>query len=256
MGRSEPLYNSRVLHRFYAPGAGEGVEPIVTLPDEESTHLIRVLRLKQGDAVRAFDGRGNEWRADVAAVTKKGVMLRLVERVSAAREARVPMVLAIGVLKSDKMDDVVRDAVMLGVASIQPLLTDRAETSAAAIARGRRVDRWQRIAVASAKQCGRAVVPLVTPPLPLADALNDRLDGARLMFVEPQTSAAPVRLRDIPRPEGATLMVGPEGGWSEDELRGAEQAGASLVTMGGLTLRADAMPIVALTAVRTLWEDF
>jgi 16S rRNA (uracil1498-N3)-methyltransferase len=227
----------------------------VTLPDDESTHLIRVLRLKQGDAVRAFDGRGNEWRAEVASVTKKTATLHLLERVGAAREARVPITLAIAVLKSDKMDAVVRDAVMLGVASIQPLLTDRAEISGASIARAGRVDRWQRIAVASAKQCGRAVVPLITPPITLADALRDAPDTARLMFVEPQTSAAPSRVHDIPRPAAAILIVGPEGGWSEDELSSAHQAGASLVTLGGLTLRADAMPVVALTAVRTLWED-
>jgi 16S rRNA (uracil1498-N3)-methyltransferase len=145
---------------------------------------------------------------------------------------------------------------MLGVTAIQPLLTDRAETSAAALSRAKRVDRWQRIAVASAKQCGRAVVPLVTTPVTLADVLADRSNSARVMLVEPQTSAAPLRLHDVPRPSAATLIVGPEGGWSEDELQRAEQAGASLVTMGGLTLRADAMPVVALTAVRTLWEDF
>jgi 16S rRNA (uracil1498-N3)-methyltransferase len=165
------------VHRFYVPdaaAAGEGVGPIVTLPDDESTHLIRVLRLKQGDAVRAFDGRGNEWRAEVASVTKKTAAIRLVERVSAARESRVPIVLALAVLKSDKMDDVIRDAVMLGVTEIQPLLTDRAETSAASIERGRRVDRWQRIAVASAKQCGRAVVPPVKRPVTLDNALADR----------------------------------------------------------------------------------
>ena len=244
------------MHRFYAPDAGEGVEAIVTLPADESAHLIRVLRLKPGDAVRAFDGRGNEWRAEVAGVTKKTATLRLVERVSAAREARVPIELAIAVLKSDKMDDVVRDAVMLGVTSIQPLLTDRAEISAASIVRAGRVDRWRRIAVASAKQCGRAVVPPLKPPVTFAAALNEASVAVRLLFVEPQTSASTSKLHDVPRPAAATVIVGPEGGWSEDELRAAEQAGASLITIGGLTLRADAMPVVVLTAVRTLWGDF
>jgi 16S rRNA (uracil1498-N3)-methyltransferase len=244
-----------VLPRFFAPDASRHT-PVVNLSEDETTHLTRVLRLRPGAAVHLFDGRGNAWRGEFVHVTKKRASVRLLERVAAAAEPQIPIALAISVLKSDKMDDVVRDAVMLGVTAIQPLLTDRAETSSASLSRAKRVDRWQRIAVASAKQCGRAVVPLVTQPVTLAAALSDRVDGARLMFVEPQTSAAPSRLRDVPRPQSATLVLGPEGGWSEDELRSAEHAGVSLVTMGGLTLRADAMPVVALTAVRTQWEDF
>jgi 16S rRNA (uracil1498-N3)-methyltransferase len=76
------------------------------------------------------------------------------------------------------------------------------------------------------------------------------------MFVEPRPTGSEVNIRTVTRPTSATLIVGPEGGWSDDELRIARDGGASLVTMGELTLRADAMPVVALTAVRTLWEDF
>jgi 16S rRNA (uracil1498-N3)-methyltransferase len=228
---------------------------MVTLPEDEATHLIRVLRLKPGDSVRAFDGRGNEWRAEVGEVTKKSAALRLVERVPAAPEGRIPISLAVAVLKGDKMDDVVRDAVMLGVRSIHPLLTERSETSAAALERGHRLERWQRIAVASAKQSGRAVVPPIEAALSLSSFLTQPATGARVMLVEPGPAVRPARIQDVAVPAAATLLVGPEGGWSEEELSTAQAAGASLVTMGGLTLRADAMPIVALTAVRTLWED-
>ena len=227
---------------------------MVTLPDDEATHLIRVLRLKAGDSVRAFDGRGNEWRAEVAEVSKKSAALRLLEPLPAAPEAKIAITLAVAVLKGDKMDDVVRDAVMLGVRAIQPLITERAETSAAALERGHRVDRWQRIAIASAKQCGRAVVPSIEQPLALPASVA-AAGGGRIVFVEPGPDVTPIRIQDVSAPANATLFIGPEGGWTAQELQAAHAAGASLVTMGGLTLRADAMPIVALTAVRTLWED-
>ena len=79
--------------------------------------------------------------------------------------------------------------------------------------------------------------------------------GTRVVFVEPGPDVSPIRIQDVAAPAAATLFIGPEGGWMAQELQAAAAAGASLVTMGGLTLRADAMPIVALTAVRTLWED-
>ena len=189
-------------------------------------------------------------------VMRKRAAVRLIEPVAAAPEPQIPITLAIAVLKGDKMDDVVRDAVMLGVASIQPLLTDRAEVSSAAVSRARRINRWQRIAIASAKQCRRAVVPPVHPLVTLSETIASADRSAKLMFVEPRPTGSEVNIRTVTRPTSATLIVGPEGGWSDDELRIARDGGASLVTMGELTLRADAMPVVALTAVRTLWEDF
>ena len=149
----------------------------VTLPADEATHLVRVLRTRVGDVVRVFNGRGVECAARVEQVARDGVVVWTTEALPVVPDPATALTLAVAVLKGDKMDDVVRDAVMLGVARIQPLLTAHTETTAAAIERGRRVDRWMRIGVASAKQCGRATVPEIGSPCSL-DRKSTRLNSS------------------------------------------------------------------------------
>jgi 16S rRNA (uracil1498-N3)-methyltransferase len=149
---------------------------------------------------------------------------------------------------------------MMGVVAIQPVVTTRSEVALASLRRRRRQERWQRISVSSAKQCGRAVVPMVFEPRAfeeVAAALDDALaPGQILMFVEPSASARVVPFGDLgAKPPRATILVGPEGGWTPAEvMRGS--ASARLVTLGSRTLRADAMALVALTALLVLWREF
>ena len=236
--------------------AADTIGSTIELPADEAAHLARVLRLTPGADILVFDGRGHEWQAIVERVTKTQAAVRLVAAISSAPEPAVAITLALALLKGDKTDDAIRDAVMLGVAAIQPLLTDRSEVRAAAATNGRRHERWQRIAVSSAKQCGRAVVPAIMPAALLDDVLAAPAPGVRLALVEPRSAAAPVRtLRDVPRPAHVQMLVGPEGGWSDREMQ-ALGAASMLVTLGRQTLRADAVPIVAMTALRVAWDDF
>jgi 16S rRNA (uracil1498-N3)-methyltransferase len=246
--------------RFYAPGA-HAPGDIVTLPEEEGEHLTRVLRLRPGDALRVFNGHGSEFDAVIDEVGRRGVRVRLHASVEPAPEPRVAITLAQAVLKADKMDDVVRDATMLGVAEIQPVVTARTETSRAALARGARRERWERIAIASSKQCGRATVPRVFEPInfdELVESLGRMLlPLPGLMLVEPGAAAdaTPASELDLSPQRGATVVVGPEGGWAPSEIeRGA--AVCRLITVGARTLRADAMCVVALSALFTMWREF
>jgi 16S rRNA (uracil1498-N3)-methyltransferase len=223
---------------------------------------MRVLRLGTGAAVRVFDGRGHEFDAVVASANRHAVVVEVgAPRTPQAPEPRVAITLAQAVLKGDHRDDVVRDAVMMGVAAIQPIVTVRTEVTLEALRRGRRPDRWARIAVSSAKQCGRATVPVVQEPRPLegvTGALADvTLPGPALMFVEPsaRAEALPLGDLDMARPLESTVLVGPEGGWTAEEIERASAA-CRLVTLGGRTLRADAMAIVALAALFTLWKEY
>jgi 16S rRNA (uracil1498-N3)-methyltransferase len=242
-------YNRRVTARFYAPAAAAGAT--VALPDDEAQHLTRVLRLAAGAPVRVFDGAGHEFNGVVERVGKSEVLVAVGEAGPAsAPELRVELALAQAVLKADKMDDVVRDAVMMGVAAIQPIVTARTEMSLAALERSRRRERWQRIAVSSAKQCGRATVPAVREPAAFAPSSG-------LMFVEPGAFPGALGVRDTERPQsaGATIIIGPEGGWAPEEIERA--AGhCRLVTLRGPTLRADAMALVAIAALLTAWNEY
>ncbi len=227
-------------------------ESVIELPQDEAAHLVRVLRLSAGDRIRVFNGRGDEWVATVDEAGKRRVRARLDEPSAPASEARVAITLAVSVLKGDKMDAIVRDAVMMGVTALWPMLTARTEVARAAIERSDRVARWQRIAVSSAKQCGRAVVPAVRSAVPFDDVLHET---PCVMLVEPSAGVAGCPLRDVPAMDGVTLLTGPEGGWTQEEVTKAVDSGARVVTLGPRTLRADAVPIVALTALRVHWED-
>lgn len=228
----------------------------VELPEDEAEHLVRVLRLGVGDQVDVFDGRGGLWRAEVVYATKKSVAIRPLEAIQPARELRVPVTLVMSVLKGDKMDDVIRDVVMLGAAAIQPVITERAETSMAAMARSNRIPRWERIAVSSAKQCARAVVPPVHPAMPLDRYWKQPAAATRVMCVEPSAAIDEVvSVQQVPRASAVHLIVGPEGGWSVTEVTAARESGAILMSLGSRTLRADAVPIVALTALLTTWGE-
>lgn len=245
-----------VPHRFYAPDAGVPGD-LVTLAPDEAAHLTRVLRLRTGDPVRVFDGRGREFDAVVDEGGRR-VRLRLTAARAAAPEPSVRITLAPAILKGDHMDDVVRDAVMIGVATVQPVVAARCEVPLSAIARGGRLERWQRVAVASAKQCGRAVVPVVRPACDVG-ALLASLRGepdtpVTVMFVEPGAAADTSGLDalDAPPASAVTVLVGPEGGWTAEEI--ALGAGvARLVTLRTPTIRANAMAVVGVTALLAKW---
>ena len=244
--------------RFFAPDLGAGTD-LVTLSREEARHLTRVLRLAAGDTVTVFDGRGNEFLARVEDVARDQVAVRPLRRTESAEEPSVTLTLAPAVLKGNKLDHVVRDATMLGVAVIQPLLTLRANVPASAWRQGGAVARWQRIAVASAKQCRRAVVPEVRPPLELEGFVGVDESALRICLVEPNPRSDKIRglgvLRADATPRSATVAIGPEGGWTEEEIALATAHGFVPLTLGDRTLRADAAPIAAVAVLQFLWED-
>jgi 16S rRNA (uracil1498-N3)-methyltransferase len=249
-----------VRARFFAPHAHTTGE-VVALPDDEAEHLTRVLRVKRGDDVIVFNGQGLAFDATVQSVRKDGVEVLLGARCEAAPEPRVAVTLVQAVLKGDKMDDVVRDAVMIGVAAIQPILATRSEVTLASIQRGRRRDRWERIAVSSAKQCGRAVVPVILEPEPfdaVARLVDERqLPGPALMLVEPTAGAEVVSLGELDAspPREASILVGPEGGWTPGEIAAASEK-YRLITLGGRTIRGDAMALVAVASLFTKWGEY
>lgn len=243
--------------RFYAP-ALRPESGAIELPPDEAEHLTRVLRLGVGATVRVFDGRGLECRARVVHAARGDVRLEVERRVDAAEEPRVRVTLAQAVVKGDKMDGIIRDAVMLGVAAIQPVLTARTDVPESAFATGTRVERWRRIVIASVKQCGRAVVPELSAPESLDACLRRGHDGLRLMLVEPGTTAGAVTgeaLRSMSPIGSAQVLVGPEGGWTPAEVSMAQEAGCQLLTLGTRTLRADATPLIALGVLQYLWGD-
>jgi 16S rRNA (uracil1498-N3)-methyltransferase len=244
------------VHRFFAPGFSINEE--VQLPDAEAEHLARVLRLKPGDDVAIFDGKGREALARVETVGTRKVVVRATQPRQPVDEPAVALTLAQALLKSDKMDRVIRDAVMLGVAAVQPFVSTRTDVPRAALRSGVRQERWDRTVISSVKQCGRAVVPPVLDPIDFDELVKTTAGRTRLMFVEP-SAAAPGSVKalqsvETPAPIDPMILIGPEGGWDSREVETAAKAGVTLVTFGSRTLRADAAGAAAIAILQYAWK--
>jgi 16S rRNA (uracil1498-N3)-methyltransferase len=246
-----------VLPRFYAP-ALQPESARVALDADESHHLAHVLRLTRGAAARVFDGRGHEWEATVASLDKRGAVLDGLRPVTPLGESRVAITVIAGLLRGAAMDTLVRDAVVLGVRHVIPALTEHSSVSRRADAAAGLTARWHRLAIAACKQCGRASMPEIHPPEALAAAL-DRPAGVALILVEPTAQVDAIhRLEDVgprAREAGATIAIGPEGGWTRAELESAARAGFRPWSLGSLVLRAESVPVAALSIARYAWEE-
>jgi 16S rRNA (uracil1498-N3)-methyltransferase len=150
------------------------------------------------------------------------------------------------------MDGAVRDATMAGAAVIAPFVSAHVAVAERAW-RARSIDRWQRVAEASAKQCARAVVPVVRPVVRLDELLGGPSPGLRILCVEPSQAPGSRVDAPLPRPAEALVCIGPEGGWAPDEINLADRAGCRRLTFGPRTLRADAAPLVVLTVLWMWW---
>ena len=244
-----------MLPRFYVPVL-DPAKALTLLPPEEAHHLTRVLRLKRGDTISVFDGRGAEWRARVEWASRESVTVALLEPV-AIPIPRVAVTLVQAALKGAAMDDVIRDCTMLGITTVQVVVTERTTVKAGTLAAG--PDRWRRIAVASAKQCGAARLPEIADVRPFGEWLDVRRPEDCYILLEPHAAAAGMvtirQLAHLPIPSTATLMVGPEGGWTGQERDIAIAAGCTPLSLGPMTLRADAVAVAATAALLGVWQE-
>lgn len=242
-----------MLMRVYVPGAAPGER---SLPPAEAHHLVHVLRAPAGAAVRVFDGVGHEWDATIVRIGRRDVTIVVGAAATPVAEPRVRVTLAAALLKGDQMDAVVRDATMLGVTAIVPMTTAHVSVPERRWQSGAAIERWRRVAIASARQCGRAVVPVIHDVEAWMSVLSRTAGSPALMCVEPAAVPPDAPGGTVPPVDdatSATLLVGPEGGWSGEEVRDAVTAGVSMIALGPRTLRAESVPAIALSALWTSW---
>lgn len=245
--------------RFYAPPTafGSGTESVV-LDSDETRHLRNVLRLSPGDEVFVFNGRGREFRCVISSLNRETAVLRVLEETTPERpESPLHMTIAIALLKGEKFDLVVQKATELGIKEIVPLKTKLADIRLRDEAdAGKRVTRWQRIALEAAKQSGRAFVPLVERPVEFEDILTRGVSGERFMFSERlgiSLNDAKARL-ESPVTK-ALAVVGSEGGWTDEEIEHARVSGWQIITLGGRILRAETAAISSVVLLQHLYGD-
>jgi 16S rRNA (uracil1498-N3)-methyltransferase len=222
---------------------------------DETRHLARVLRLRAGDLVEALDGRGGRWLVRLSALGPGGARGEVLGPAGGERESPLRLVLAQGLPRADKMDGIVRMATELGVARIQPLLTARSAARAEAVGGGARRERWQRLAREATKQCGRSLVPEIAAPEPLAGWLAAG-PGPGLLVCLWEGEASRLADRLPPPPvSGATLLVGPEGGFASEEVEAARRAGAVVAGLGPRILRVETAGPIGLALLQARYGD-
>jgi 16S rRNA (uracil1498-N3)-methyltransferase len=248
--------------RFYAPPSAFTPEfESVNLASDEARHLRDVLRLKSGDEVFVFDGAGKEFHCRVEESRRDSAQLKVINEVEPTRpESPLLLILAVALLKGEKFDLVVQKATELGVSRVVPVITKHAdirlldESDAA-----KRVARWQRIAFEAAKQSGRSVVPQVDSPIAFGSLIQTATSGGAipcLMFSERDGQSLGEAPKNLPaKVSKITALVGSEGGWANDELEAARDAGWTIVTLGGRTLRAETAAIAVVVLLQHLWGD-
>jgi 16S rRNA (uracil1498-N3)-methyltransferase len=227
-----------------------------TLANSAASHVTRVLRLRPGDALTLFNGRGGEYAATLGPSASGAVSVAVGEHRALERESPLTLTLAQGVSRGERMDLVVQKATELGVSGLVPVLTERSVVRLDSTQSARKVAHWRAIAIAACEQSGRNRVPEVATPVALreftATARTTGAIGVRLLL----SPAAALRLDDVAPPvTHVTVLIGPEGGLSESEEDLARAAGFTPVRMGPRVLRTETAAIAALALLQRNFGD-
>lgn len=217
----------------------------LTIEGEEFVHLTHVMRKHVGDAIVVVDGKGSAYDVMIEAIEKSCAFCTIRAHQRMAREPEIDVTLAVGLLKnSSNFDFLVEKTVEIGVNTVIPILTGRT------IPRHARTDRWQKIALAAMKQSGRCVLPEVHPLTSLNDILSSTRHGRLRLIPHEKTDTR--HIADVLKPGDFTsvlICIGPEGGFTDDEIDTATRSGFVPVSLGPRRLRTETAAIVAASSV-------
>lgn len=207
--------------------------------------------MAEGDALQLFDGSGNEFRGTLLEVGKKRVVVRLDESFAGQVESPLQIHLGQGLSRGERMDWAIQKATELGVNEITPIFSERCEVRLKDERADKRLAHWRQVAVSACEQCGRSRVPVIHPPVLLADWIKQTQADLKLVLhpvAEPLVSHA--------KPATLAFLIGPEGGLSDTEVDQAQDAGFLPARLGPRVLRTETAPVVALAVAQQLWGDF
>ena len=224
----------------------------IALPDDVAAHLLRVLRLQVGDACVLFNGDGRDYDARIIAIGKREARAELIAARRIGNESPLRITLLQGIARGEKMDWILQKATELGVARILPVTSERSEVKLDAQRADKRLAHWRGIVASACEQSGRATLPEVMPPQPLAQAAGLR-DG-RGFILDPFADASLSSIRDAPL-RACTIAIGPEGGWSRRDREHLAAAGYEGLKLGPRVLRTETAGIAAIAALQAACGD-
>lgn len=240
------------IPRIYEPAAlAEG--RAVALGAVSVQHLVKALRLQSGDPVIVFNGDGRDYHGSLVVDSKKQARVQLAEARDVLLESPVPVHIGLGMSLGDRMEYAIQKATEAGVTELTPLETTRSELRLRGDRAEKKQQRWQRVAISAAEQCGRAVVPAIHPVQSLSIWLSAQPASALRLVLHHEHAQ---RLADQTSPVAISALIGPEGGLDEQDIAGATAAGFVPCQLGPRVLRTETAPVVLMAAVQTLWGDY
>jgi 16S rRNA (uracil1498-N3)-methyltransferase len=236
---------------FTAQALSEGAS--IVLEKEPSRHIAKALRMRVEDTLCLFNGNGVEARGLITAIDKDRVSVSLHDLSKPPRESPLHTVLIIALSRGDRMDTVVQKATELGVSEIWPMISERTGVRLDGDRLAKKREHWERVAISACEQCGRNRLPLIAAPVSYAETLSRaaQQDASLRLVLHPlgNTEPLPEQCRSL------IMLVGPEGGLSDQEVAGACDAGFTAFQLGPRILRTETAPLAGLAVAQARWGD-
>lgn len=224
----------------------------VLLSDDAAGHIGRVLRMQQGDHVSLFNGEGGEYFCELTEVGKKSVTATPIEFKDVNVESPLKIHLGQGISRGDKMDFTIQKSVELGITEITPIFSQRCGVKLSGDRLQKKHQQWQKIAIAAAEQSGRNFVPVVHPPIDIKEWLEQASDAIKLTL-HPRAEHS-IKTIQVPS-EGVRFLVGPEGGFTDEEINIAKQQAFVDIRLGPRVLRTETAALTVLSALQLQFGD-
>lgn len=241
------------ITRIYQPTATISIGSNLRLDEKASHHLARVLRASVGECITLFNGQGGEYLSEIIAIDKKHVTVQIKKFISHDPESPLELYLAQGISRGEKMDYTIQKAVELGVKKIIPLLTERSTVKLDSERREKRWQHWQSIVISACEQSGRNKIPEILLP----QSIENGLESTNADFCFVLAPKAPNKLADITiqANQRIVLLIGPEGGLTDQEIKYAESRNFIPLNLGPRILRTETAAVAAITVLQCYFGD-
>lgn len=243
--------------RFYT-NESLAIGQTIQLSENAATHATKALRLNVGDTATLFNGNGSDYKCELVSVKKNQVLATVLDSTPVNNESPLNITLLQAISSGDRMDFTIQKAVELGVSSIQPVISQRSVVKLSGERAEKRTEHWQNVAISACEQSGRAFVPQVQAPLNFSNLFlqlskNSQADDCKITLAPDAASS----LSGLPKPEGRIyLLIGSEGGLTDEEIKLSKTQGFQTVLLGPRILRTETAALTAIASMQTLWGDF
>jgi 16S rRNA (uracil1498-N3)-methyltransferase len=228
------------------------IDSIIELDNAAANHVINVLRMNIGEQIILFNGDGKEYSANITEISKKKINLKILDAIEKNLESPLKIHLGQGIAKGEKMDLIIQKAVELGVTEITPLITARCNVHFKADRLEKKIEHWQKVVISACEQCGRNFIPTINPPQKIADWIgNNQSDLALILSPYAEQSLANLAAK----PTNISILIGPEGGLTAEEVELAKRYNFLAVKLGPRILRTETAGLVVLSILQAKWGD-